>query len=56
MTFSNRQWSDLKNEVLENEEFKSQQWYTSLTDYEKDYIEDLKQIQLQIGENEPIKQ
>ena len=42
MTFNNRQWHDLKTEVLTNEEYKTMKWYVDLTDYEKDCIEDLR--------------
>ena len=44
MRFDNKTWNDIKEEVLMNEEYKSQKWYIDLTSYEKDLLEDLRQI------------
>ena len=55
MKFDNKPWHEIKEQVLKNDEYKFEGWYIELTDYEKCIFEDLKQLQEEIGFDNPIK-
>ena len=47
-------WKELKSEVCSSQDYKKAPWFIELTEHEKALIEDLKQIQLQVGINGTI--